>query len=189
MADITLVLGGVRSGKSNLALSIAKKSGKKTAFIATNMFKDKEMKNRIKLHRLLRPKNWVTIEEGYNLEKSLLKADCSCKNILIDCIGIYISNLMHKRKSDEEIVENIESFIKKAFKSKFKSIYIVSNEVGSGIVPVSKLGRRFRDILGLVNQIIAKNSNKVYFTIAGIPLEIKDGKWQKIDNRKKIKDK
>lgn len=173
MAKIILILGGVRSGKSNFALSRAKKGSGKTTFIATCLLKDKEMKERIVRHRLLRPKNWETLEEGYNLEKALGKTSSDAKNIIVDCLGVYIGNLMHVKMSEEKIINNIEGFIKTAVKLKNKTIFIVSNEVGSGLVPPSRLGRIFRDVLGTSNQMVAKRAKEVYLLVAGIPVKIK----------------
>lgn len=171
MARITLILGGVRSGKSNFALELAKKSGKKITFIATCALKDKEMKKRIRLHRALRPRSWNTLEEFYNLNESLDKIE-EGSGAIIDCIGIYIGNLFHKKISDKKIIENIKEFVNRISRSD-RHIFIVSNEVGSGVVPPSASGRQFRDILGIVNQLIAEKSDEVYLVTAGIPLQIK----------------
>lgn len=173
MAKIILILGGVRSGKSNFALSVAKKGSKKTTFVATCLLKDKEMKDRITRHRLLRPKNWETLEEGYNLAGALGEASPDAENIIVDCLGVYIGNLMHIKISEEKIINNIENFIKTAVKLNNKTILIVSNEVGSGLVPPSRLGRRFRDILGTTNQMVAKHAKEVYLLVAGISIKIK----------------
>ncbi len=173
MSKIVFILGGVRSGKSSFALELAKKNRSKTSFIATNVFRDSEMKARIKRHQQSRPCNWQTIEEGYDLTKTLAKIGIDTKNIVIDCLGVYVSNLMYIKKTDKEILENIDIFLDRILKLKNKIVYIVSNEVGNGVVPVSKPGRRFRDILGISNQLVAKRAKEAYLLVAGLPVKIK----------------
>jgi adenosylcobinamide kinase/adenosylcobinamide-phosphate guanylyltransferase len=174
MGKIILITGGARSGKSTYALELAKKY-KKVAFIATCLGLDKEMRERIRLHKEARPKHWKTFEEPEELAK-LLKAmnnDFDC--ILVDCLTLLVSNLILSGKNQKQIIEKIEEMVS-ALKRKKASIILVSNEVGLGIVPDNKLGRSFRDIAGKVNQTIAKEAKEVYFTVSGIPMKIKGEK-------------
>lgn len=174
MGKIILVLGGARSGKSTYALELAKKQ-KRVAFVATCQGLDKEMKERIKLHRDSRPRSWQTFEEPKDIDslfpKLVNKFDC----ILLDCLTLLVSNLLLEGGSQK----TIEGKITKALallRNKKADLIIVSNEVGLGIVPEHKLGRDFRDIAGKVNQAVAKEATEVFFTISGIPTRIKGGK-------------
>ncbi|MCX5669440.1 MAG: bifunctional adenosylcobinamide kinase/adenosylcobinamide-phosphate guanylyltransferase [Candidatus Omnitrophica bacterium] len=170
---ITLILGGARSGKSNYALSLAKRY-KKVAFIATCQGKDKEMRQRIKLHRESRPQHWETFEEPRELTKLLGKMDNSFDCIVIDCLTLLVSNLILVSNSPKQIIDKIQDLLL-ILNEKKARIILVSNEVGLGLVPINKLGREFRDIAGRVNQLVAKNANEVFFTVSGIPLKIKQG--------------
>ena len=171
MNKITLILGGARSGKSSYALSLAKRY-KKVAFIATCQGLDKEMRERIRLHKEARPKHWQTFEEPKELKKLLGKINNSFDCIIIDCLTLLVSNLILAANSQEQIIEEVEEVLFILNKKKAR-IILVSNEVGLGLVPVNKLGRKFRDIAGKVNQMVAKNADKVFFIVAGIPLKIK----------------
>ena len=171
MGKITLILGGARSGKSTQALNLAK-GIKKTAFIATCQGLDKEMKERILKHKVVRPRNWKTFEEAKELAKLLVRIDNSFDCIIVDCLTLLVSNLVLSGCKDEAIVDKIKAFLSELKKKKAKAI-IVSNEVGLGIVPANKLARRFRDIAGKVNQLVAKESDEVLFIISGLPLVVK----------------
>ena len=168
MAEITFILGGARSGKSYLAVKMAKEKSKKVAFIATCKPLDEEMKERIKLHKEVRPKNWQTFEESEDVALLLKKIDNEFDVIIIDCLTILISNLLLKGLKEKDIQEKI----KRIMKSK-ANIIIVSNEVGLGIVPGNKLARDFRDIAGKINQMVAKEAKEVFFMVSGLPLKIK----------------
>lgn len=174
MGKITLILGGARSGKSNFALELARKS-RKVAFLATCEGKDAEMKKRIKLHQGSRPENWKTFEEPKDVVSTLngMGNDFNC--IIIDCLTLLVSNLILSGVKSKQILENINLAIESLRKKKVRVI-IVSNEVGLGLVPTSKLGRDFRDIAGKVNQAVAAHADEVYFTISGIPMKIKGGR-------------
>ena len=174
MNKITLVLGGARSGKSSYALDLAKKY-KKVAFIATCLGLDKEMRERIKIHKESRPKYWETFEEPKDLAGLISKLNNGFDCILIDCLTLLVSNLILSGNSQQQILKEVEKLMFILNKKKSRVI-LVSNEVGLGIVPDNKLGRIFRDIAGKVNQLIAKEAREVYFTISGIPMKIKGEK-------------
>lgn len=168
------ILGGARSGKSSYAVDVAKRLKKRTLFIATATSFDEEMKKRIKLHKISRPRHWKLIEEGKEINSVLIKLKNKYEIILIDCLGLWVSNLLAEDLTDKEIEKKINKLVKSI--SKFKVITIlVSNEVGTGIVPGSPLARRFRDLLGMANQMIAKYSDEVIFMQSGIPMKIKNG--------------
>jgi adenosylcobinamide kinase/adenosylcobinamide-phosphate guanylyltransferase len=172
MGKITFVVGGARSGKSTYALTAAKKSKRKVAFIATCQPLDKEMECRIALHKKSRPLHWHTFEEAKDVD-AVVKDICNkfgC--VVIDCLTLMVSNLILSGCGRKVIEDKITRLIGCLKKSKGRAI-IVSNEVGLGIVPVNKLARDFRDIAGSVNQIMAKESDEVIFMVSGLPWRIK----------------
>jgi len=185
LPKLILITGGVRSGKSTFAQNMAESFGKKISFIATAQALDKEMEERIAKHRANRPKDWVTREEPHQVAK-VISADGQNKDvILIDCLGLLVSNLMQNYPEKtansmlaDEIVENIQEIVAEALKCP-ATVIIVSNEVGLGLVPENTMGRFFRDILGQSNQLIASNADKVYLMVAGIPLLIKENNDEK----------
>lgn len=175
---ITLVLGGARSGKSTFAEKVAYQRGHDmVSYLATAEAVDQEMSERIKKHQELRPKTWQTVEEAYKLQDVFLSFPTD-RVVLLDCLTIYISNILLKVSNnssyneEEIIMEELRGIIN-ITREKNIDLIIVSNEVGSGVVPVSKLGRRFRDIAGRVNQLIASRADEVYLCVAGLPVEIK----------------
>ncbi|UCB57230.1 MAG: bifunctional adenosylcobinamide kinase/adenosylcobinamide-phosphate guanylyltransferase [Candidatus Omnitrophota bacterium] len=170
---ITFVLGGARSGKSSYAVELAKRLNKEVTFIATASRTDKEMQERIKKHRLSRPGHWKVIEEGKNISAVLSELNNKDEVILIDCLGLFISNLMMDNLDDNEVEDRLKELIEN-IKRRALSAILVSNEVGSGIVPDNALARRFRDLLGLSNQMLAKSADKVVLVQSGIPVTIKD---------------
>lgn len=171
MGKVTFILGGSRSGKSSYALELAKKY-KRVAFIATCQPKDLEMKRRIRLHKKLRPAYWQTFEEFQDIPALLKKIGLKFDLIIIDCLTLWVSNLLLEGLKETAIEDKAKRMAILLKKSKSQSI-IVSNEVGLGIVPQNKLSRNFRDIAGRVNQIVAENSDAVFFMFSGIPLKIK----------------
>ncbi|MDP2943506.1 MAG: bifunctional adenosylcobinamide kinase/adenosylcobinamide-phosphate guanylyltransferase [Candidatus Omnitrophota bacterium] len=173
MSKMTFILGGARSGKSRYAAEIAKKLGEKTVFIATATALDEEMKERIRLHKISRPKSWSLIEEPLNLSKVLLKSKPSYDTALIDCVGLWISNLLMANMKDGEIERKLKELTDSILKAKFSLVIIVSNEVGTGLVPADPVSRRFRDLVGLANQIMAAGADEVIMMQAGIPVRIK----------------
>ncbi|MFH1478463.1 MAG: bifunctional adenosylcobinamide kinase/adenosylcobinamide-phosphate guanylyltransferase [Candidatus Omnitrophota bacterium] len=172
MNKITFILGGARSGKSGFALKMAKEKTKKAAFVATCQALDKEMKERIRLHKKQRPKSWKTFEEPKNIASLLKRINLKYDVVIIDCLTLLISNLMLDGKSQKDIEKEISGILAALNKNRSRSI-IVSNEVGLGIVPESRLGRDFRDIAGRMNQIVAKEANEVFFMASGLPIKIK----------------
>lgn len=171
-ARIILILGGARSGKSRYAVELAEQLSKKVVFIATATLPDEEMNERIKLHKSFRPKYWKVIEEAKEVASILPQLKEKFEVVLIDCLGLLISNLLADNLKDKAIERRIKRLINTISKVKITTI-LVSNEVGSGIVPDNPLARRFRDILGLANQIVAEKADKVIFMQSGIPIKIK----------------
>lgn len=175
MSKIIFVLGGARSGKSSYAAKLADRLNKKVVFIATCQRLDKEMKRRIEIHRRNRPSYWQTFEEPSDVVSLLEKLSNRFKVIIIDCLTLLVSNLLLEGLNDNAIEDRIKKIFSVLKKHKSASI-VVSNEVGSGIVPRLKLGRRFRDLAGRVNQLAAEKADEVFFMISGIPLKIKGEK-------------
>ncbi len=173
MKKLILVLGGARSGKSSYAVELAKEFKKKVVFIATATSSDEEMAKRIALHRNSRPKQWKLVEEGRDISAILPALKDRYEVVLIDCLGLLVSNLLADDLTDDEIEKRIKKLVEAILKIDVTTI-VVSNEVGSGIVPMNALARRFRDLLGLSNQMIAKKADEVIFMRAGIPVRIKD---------------
>jgi len=172
VGHITFILGGARSGKSQFAIKLAKENAKRVAFVASCKPLDLEMKRRITLHRKIRPTHWQTFEEPQDIVSLLKKIGDKFELILIDCLTLFISNLLLKNFKEVAIEGEISKILSTLKEIRTKSI-IVSNEVGLGIVPKNKLGRDFRDIAGRINQLVAAKSDEVLFIVAGIPLKIK----------------
>jgi len=173
MKEIIFVTGGCRSGKSRFALEYANKHYKNKVFIATCEAKDDEMQERIKQHQKDRGPDWKTVEEAIALPHAVINVSKSKADIiLIDCITFWVSNLLLKGEDERVIMEHVEEFIRAIQKRKC-AIVIVSNEVGTGIVPINPLARQFRDIIGSTNQRIAAIADDVVWMVAGIPIFIK----------------
>lgn len=169
-----LILGGARSGKSRQALLLAKPFSRKT-MVATLEPKDEEMKARIKKHQRERGRGWKVIEEPIDLagavERALKSSDC----VVVDCLTLWLSNLILAGKSDSEIEAELKKLCKILSKPK-ATVVLVSNEVGQGIVPADPLTRRFRDLQGRANQMLAQGADAFYLMAAGIALKIKGKK-------------
>ncbi|MCD6575489.1 bifunctional adenosylcobinamide kinase/adenosylcobinamide-phosphate guanylyltransferase [Candidatus Aerophobetes bacterium] len=178
MPELILVTGGARSGKSKFATELALNFSSPVTFIATApYYEDLEMKERIDLHRKSRPSHWQTIEEQEDVASILLKINSPQKVVIVDCLTLLISNLLLKKRGEKKILAQVEA-IANAGRKFNKATIIVSNEVGWGVVPPTKLGRKFRDIAGMANQIVARESNQVWLLVCGIPCRLKDNDLQ-----------
>jgi adenosylcobinamide kinase / adenosylcobinamide-phosphate guanylyltransferase len=173
MKKFIFIVGGARSGKSGYAVRLAKKLNKKTAFIATGISSDKEMADRIKKHRLSRPKHWKLIEESQNIDTVLPYLKDKYEVILIDCVGFLVSNLLMAGMKQSAVEKKIKNTVK-TITGTDSTVIVVSNEVGSGIVPINELARSFRDLTGTANQLMAKKADEVIFMQCGIALKIKE---------------
>jgi adenosylcobinamide kinase/adenosylcobinamide-phosphate guanylyltransferase len=171
-----LILGGVRSGKSQFAQKLAQESGKRVLFVATAQALDQEMNSRIEEHRKVRPPTWQTLEAtcllGPRIEKELGDAEL----VIIDCLTLLLSNLVTGADSgiEQRVQAEMDELIE-CMNQVSADFIIVSNEVGSGIVPDSRQGRIYRDLLGKVNQMMAQRADEVYVMFAGIPVRMKGG--------------
>ena len=170
--SVTLVLGGVRSGKSRYAQQLAEQSGR-VVFVATANISDDEMRRKIERHREERPKKWLTIEEPLELAQALAQHESSCDVILIDCLTIFAANLLETEGEDNAAIAGRIAALCGALRQASCAVVLVSNEVGSGVVPAYPLGRRYRDLLGEINQSIAQVADDVVLMVAGLPLALK----------------
>jgi len=172
MAKLILVIGGARSGKSRFAIKLADGLSGSVVYIATAQPFDKEMIERIKLHKKNRNKSWKTIEEPRDLEKIKKLLSKNDKVILFECLTLLISNLLSCGVKEKNILSRFKAFLKD-LKTGTRQIIVVSNEVGWGIVPENNLARDFRDVQGRANQLVAELADEVYFIVAGIVNKIK----------------
>ncbi|HZD31073.1 MAG TPA: bifunctional adenosylcobinamide kinase/adenosylcobinamide-phosphate guanylyltransferase [Candidatus Angelobacter sp.] len=166
------MLGGVRSGKSRYAQQLAA-VGERVAFIATAEGLDDDMRQRIARHREDRPASWTTIEAPLALEDALLQCGSDFDTILVDCLTVWTANLMQRAASGGDAPQAHAERLVQILHRIPASVILVSNEVGSGIVPDNELGRSYRDLLGLVNQRVAAGSDEVILLVAGCPLFVK----------------
>jgi len=166
------ITGGCRSGKSRYALDYANRHFSKKLFLATSEALDEEMARRIENHKKVRGPEWQTIEEPVEIVNKINEHGTDGKVILIDCLTLWLNNLLMKWDNDPRIMEETERLIDSLKKSPTSSI-LVSNEVGMGIVPADPLSRRYRDLLGAMNQKIAEALDTVIFMVSGIPLFLK----------------
>ena len=175
-----LLLGGARSGKSSLAVEMARKRGGKVLFVATAEPGDEEMKRRISAHRKSRPESWHTLETPLNIGREIGKNTGGVKTVIIDCVTLLVNNIFEKygeKATSGTLEKAIESEIKALLDCAEKSpatFIIVSNEVGLGIVPADGVSRLYRDLLGRANQMLAARADEVYLLVAGLPVTIKN---------------
>lgn len=172
---ITFVIGGCRSGKSAFALDQANSiAGNNKYFIATSVPLDMEMELRVEKHQKERGKDWQTIEEPVLIHEKINEYSGRAGVILIDCLTLWLSNLLGHSYDAAGILDLLEKF-ENALLNCQCPVFLVSNEVGLGIVPENKLAREFRDLAGMIHQRMAKLADRVVMTIAGIDVEIKPG--------------
>jgi adenosylcobinamide kinase/adenosylcobinamide-phosphate guanylyltransferase len=171
---ITLVLGGVRSGKSRYAQTLAA-GVSPVAFVATARpsDSDEEMQRKIERHRADRPQEWRTIEEPLDLASVLAEQGSRYRIIVVDCLTLYAANLLDAEHGDLISIEDRLRRFYEALRSAPCSVALVSNEVGSGIVPAFPEGRKYRDLLGEINQRVASAADNVWLMVAGLPLALK----------------
>lgn len=169
----TLVLGGARSGKSGYAQmlteNIAHRAGGRPGIVATAQALDDEMVARIERHKADRGTVWLSAEEPLELADALTRLSSQCAVVLVDCLTLWLSNLMHAQR-DLAVSTNA---LKTAVAACACPVVIVSNEVGMGLVPDTPLGRAFRDAQGRLNQEVAQACGQVTFVVAGLPMHLK----------------
>ena len=171
-STLIFVTGGCRSGKSQFALDFANRHFHKKLYLATCEALDEEMAKRIEDHKKKRGLDWQTVEEPINIAGAIRERRNDTEVVLLDCITLWLSNLLMRQKSDHEVMNQVSTLIDTVKQGPSSSI-IVSNEVGMGLVPVDPLGRRFRDLAGMANQKIGEAADRAIFMVSGIPVFLK----------------
>ncbi|PKM52075.1 MAG: bifunctional adenosylcobinamide kinase/adenosylcobinamide-phosphate guanylyltransferase [Firmicutes bacterium HGW-Firmicutes-7] len=187
MAHIILVTGGSRSGKSSFAEKYLKEIDGKTLYIATAIAFDEEMKDRVLKHQSMRPETWDTYEGYKQLDQVIADDGAQYACLLLDCVTLWVTNLMFEYLEtndydtltqaeiggvEKKIIYEVERMIEQLRRSNLH-VVLVTNEVGSSLVPENKLGRIFRDIQGRINQLLGNASDEVYFVVCGQSMKIK----------------
>jgi adenosylcobinamide kinase/adenosylcobinamide-phosphate guanylyltransferase len=175
MAQLTLILGGVRSGKSRFAEELAARH-LPVIYLATAQAGDEEMAERIARHRHRRPPQWRTIEEPWDVA-GVVAAQATTGCVLIECLTFWLTNQLlglpgRPAREAATILAEVDALAVAAQQARGR-VVVVSNEVGCGVVPANDLGRRFGDLLGEANQCLAAAATEVHVCVAGIPLRIK----------------
>ncbi|WP_250471551.1 bifunctional adenosylcobinamide kinase/adenosylcobinamide-phosphate guanylyltransferase [Caballeronia sp. GAFFF1] len=178
--DITFILGGARSGKSAHAERLADESGLPVTYIATARIGDAEFAARVRHHRLRRPAHWTLVEAPLDLSGALREADRAGQCVLIDCLTLWLANLLCPSESsfDEPAtlpaaaIEAFDAFDRALADARGKVI-VVSNEIGLGVVPLGSVTRLYVDELGRLNQRVAAASTRAMLMVAGLPLVLK----------------
>jgi adenosylcobinamide kinase/adenosylcobinamide-phosphate guanylyltransferase len=166
------VTGGASSGKSGYSLKFFQ-NRKDVIFIATGIATDPEMRERIRVHRELRPRFWDTIEEPFDLIAAVNNASPEKRGIIIDCLTFWVTNLIFQKTMNNDEILGIARSTAEFLRLKDLCAVVITNELGMGIVPSFEDGRRFRKIAGEVNQIFAEKSEEAYLIVSGIPLKLK----------------
>ncbi|MFC2025357.1 bifunctional adenosylcobinamide kinase/adenosylcobinamide-phosphate guanylyltransferase [Chloroflexota bacterium] len=181
-----LITGGARSGKSHFAQEFAIRSGKPVLFVATATAGDEEMRQRIEEHKKSRPASWCTLEVTTHIGDEIHQRIGEAKVVIVDCITLLVNNIFsqYADQTGEHIDDSlVEQEINREIGELVECInhldanfIIVTNEVGTGLVPSNKMGRLYRDLLGKANQLLAEQADKVYLMVAGLPVLIKSAK-------------
>jgi adenosylcobinamide kinase/adenosylcobinamide-phosphate guanylyltransferase len=177
--ELLLIIGGARAGKSTRALRLAEERERvwrsEVSFIATAQALDEDMAKRITRHHAERPSHWRTIEEPYQLDEALQQTSDSGV-VIVDCLTLFVSNWLLRVEDEHEcegVVRQITDNFLELAGSRRQTIICVSNEVGLGVVPETRLGRIYRDLLGRVNQGFADAADEVHLMVAGLSLKLK----------------
>ena len=184
--ELVLITGGARAGKSDFAADLARDAGPDVLFVATARPGDDEMKERIARHRSTRPAEWDTLEEPTDLVGALARHGGRYDAVVLDCMTLWVSNLLldieagrevqagRILKTDGEVeVSRILEKLLDWHRGESSTLIVVTNEVGMGIVPDNPLGRRYRDLLGRANRLVAASADRVYLLVAGVPMQLK----------------
>lgn len=170
---ITLILGGARSGKSAHAERLAVESGRAVVYVATAQAQDDEMRERIAHHRARRPSTWRTVEEPLQLARALRDNDAPGRVLIVDCLTLWLSNLLHAGAGDTLSAER--DALLACLPALQADVVLVSNEVGTGVIPLGALTRTFVDESGWLHQSVAAASDKVIWMVAGCAIVAKGG--------------
>lgn len=173
MGKIVFVTGGARSGKSGYAESRVEATPGDLLYVATAEARDEEMAVRVEQHRQRRGERWRCLEEPLDLEGRLSGAADGCCGLLLDCLTLWLSNLIEAHGDDEELIMASTDRLIETLRQLKADAYVVGNELGSGVVPEHRLARRFRDLHGLLNQRFAAAADEAWLVVAGLPLQLK----------------
>ncbi|MBL8593503.1 MAG: bifunctional adenosylcobinamide kinase/adenosylcobinamide-phosphate guanylyltransferase [Devosia sp.] len=165
-----LVLGGARSGKTGFAERLAMRAGLRPAYLATAEALDAEMRERVASHKQQRAQAFATIEEPLRLSAAITEAAKSHDAILVDCLTLWITNLI---VANENVAAAVDELLATLMATTSARVILVSNEVGLGIVPDNAMARMFRDLAGSAHQRIAEICDDAYFVVAGLPMVLK----------------
>jgi adenosylcobinamide kinase / adenosylcobinamide-phosphate guanylyltransferase len=169
--SMVLITGGARSGKSRYAEERARQTGTRLLYIATAEAGDEEMARRIDEHRRRRGRDWLTVEEPVEIGRRLVEHRGKVDAAVVDCLTLWLSNLL-PRGDERYVAGAVEEFVEKIRQINF-SLFLVTNELGSGIVPDNPLARKFRDLVGWTNQRLAQVADEVILMVAGLPMSVK----------------
>lgn len=168
----TLILGGVRSGKSRLAERLALESGRAVVYVATAQARDDaELRERIQAHRVRRPAGWRTVDAPLRLADALRAHDAPDRCLLVDCVTLWLTNLLCV--GDDATLAHEREALVGTLTTLRADVVLVANETGLGIVPLGPLTRRFLDEAGVLHQRLAAHCQRVVLTVAGLPLTLK----------------
>jgi adenosylcobinamide kinase/adenosylcobinamide-phosphate guanylyltransferase len=173
---LILVTGGSRSGKSSFALEMARRFSTPRVFLATAQARDEEMRRRIEAHQRARPADWSLVEEPREVTDALRDALAKAGTVIVDCVTIWVSNLILADRGfgEQDAAARAEELALTANGTR-SGVIVVTNEVGSGVVPDNALARQFRDCAGRANQVLAHAASEVHFMVSGIAITIKKG--------------
>lgn len=182
----TLIIGGARSGKSNYAQELALKFPQPVLFVATAEAGDEEMRQRIEEHKKIRPSKWRTLEVTTHVGDRIRQEIGAMQTVIVDCITLLVNNIFNRYLNssgelsdasliEKEVIAEISALVDCISQVNARFI-IVTNEVGLGLVPVNRMNRLYRDLLGRANQILAQHTDEIYLMIAGLPVKIKSTK-------------
>ncbi len=174
---LILITGGSRSGKSGFALQKAAALPQPRVFLATAQAADEEMRGRIEAHRKSRPPEWGLVEEPLQVARALARVLEGAGVVIVDCVTLWVSNLIlaDEAMGEKEVADRAEELAVIASGSPVPVI-VVTNEVGSGVVPDNALARRFRDCAGRANQVLARWAGEVHLMVSGLPMTLRKGK-------------
>lgn len=177
MSRTVFITGGASSGKSVYAEKLAREFGTPLGYLATARALDGEMNERVRKHKERRGAEWTTIEEPVHLARTLAECDGRYQVVLVDCVTLWLSNLLFRyEKSGDDVETRILEEVQRlqtGLHEMVTPVILVSNEVGMGIVPDNALARLFRDIAGKANQMLAESADEVHAVISGLPLRLK----------------
>lgn len=172
---VIVVLGGASSGKTEAALSLAATARRRIGrrvYVATAEALDAEMAGKIRRHQLARQDDWATAEVPVDLVGWLEKQSVDSRVIVVDCLTLWLTNLLSLGLAEQEILSRTGELLQAARRTRAR-VVMVSNELGLGLVPAEPVSRAFRDLAGRVHQLVAREADEVYFVVAGCPVKIK----------------